>query len=57
MKGVEGINLKQIAEVINPLRDPERFKKFKVSIPNDNIELLSSGTITAATFNLGSYPL
>lgn len=23
-----------IAEVINPLRDPERFKKFKVSIPN-----------------------
>jgi transitional endoplasmic reticulum ATPase len=23
-----------VAEVINPLRDPERFKKFKVSIPN-----------------------
>jgi len=23
-----------IAEVINPLRDPERFRKFKVSIPN-----------------------
>lgn len=23
-----------IAEVINPLKDPERFKKFKVSIPN-----------------------
>jgi transitional endoplasmic reticulum ATPase len=23
-----------IAEVINPLRDPERFKRFKVSIPN-----------------------
>ena len=23
-----------IAEVINPLRDPERFKKFRVSIPN-----------------------
>lgn len=29
-------DLKQllIAEVINPLRDPEKFKKFKVSIPN-----------------------
>jgi transitional endoplasmic reticulum ATPase len=26
-----------IAEVINPLRDPERFKKFKVSIPNGMI--------------------
>lgn len=34
---IAGMNdLKQllIAEVINPLRDPEKFKKFKVSIPN-----------------------
>lgn len=34
---IAGMNqLKQtlIAEVINPLREPERFKKFKVSIPN-----------------------
>jgi hypothetical protein len=32
--GMHDLKETLIAEVINPLRDPERFKKFKVSIPN-----------------------
>jgi transitional endoplasmic reticulum ATPase len=32
--GMHELKQTLIAEVINPLRDPERFKKFKVSIPN-----------------------
>jgi transitional endoplasmic reticulum ATPase len=32
--GMHELKKTLIAEVINPLRDPERFKKFKVSIPN-----------------------
>lgn len=32
--GMHDLKQQLIAEVINPLRDPERFKKFKVSIPN-----------------------
>lgn len=32
--GMQDLKQLLIAEVINPLRDPEKFKKFKVSIPN-----------------------
>jgi len=32
--GMESLKRQLIEDVINPLRDPERFKKFKVSIPN-----------------------
>jgi len=32
--GMKELKQTLIAEVINPLRDPEKFKKFKVSIPN-----------------------
>ncbi len=32
--GMDKLKQTLIAEVINPLKDPERFKKFKVSIPN-----------------------
>ncbi len=32
--GMDALKNQLIADVINPLRDPERFKKFKVSIPN-----------------------
>ena len=32
--GMQKLKETLIAEVINPIRDPERFKKFKVSIPN-----------------------
>lgn len=32
--GMEGLKGQLIANVINPLRHPENFKKFKVSIPN-----------------------
>lgn len=32
--GMEGLKRQLIADVINPLKHPENFKKFKVSIPN-----------------------
>ncbi len=32
--GMDGLKRELIADVINPLRHPENFKKFKVSIPN-----------------------